>query len=165
MKALILILTILSTNQAFSKDFKFELMQGFATHYMSFKGYNDSVFKDNLTSTVTLGKLTYKGYGLTGLSDSQGNLSLALTKESLIYTRKALNVYTTLGAYILRNDADSGIMAEEVNNILPQIQVKDRRFTVLPLAGVQADYSFSKNLKGTILITPTFTLWGLKVQF
>lgn len=159
----ILMLVIQAKSNA--SEIKFEVMQGFATHYMKYKGYNDSVFKDDLTSTVTLARISYEGFGLTGLADSQGDLSFALTKEFIHYKTNKMEVKSLIGTYILRNDVDSNIFSQEINSMLLKINVGERRWSVLPLAGIQADFNLVGNVNATILVTPTFTLWGLNLKF
>lgn len=172
MKTLILLISIILV-QEYAKaaepvtksPFKLEVIAGYATHYIEFDGYNDATFEDNLTSDVGLIRLSYHNFGVTALSDSQGDLSFALTYTKSQLKRGAFEASLVLGAYILRNELDSGIFSAEMNDILPDLKLGSRNYSVLPLAGLQLDYELKAGLSASMLITPTFTLWGLKISF
>lgn len=163
MKNLILTLGLLiaQTQVVKAKDLSLELFQGFAYHYEASKYYNDSVFKDNHTSTNTLIRFKYDGFALTSLADSQGDMSFAATYSKTFYNKGQFSIDYTLGLYILRGEKLPEFM---FITQFPTINMGKRGFILSPLAGLELEYKLNNTLSLTGLVTPAFTLFGLKLK-
>lgn len=134
------------------------LTQGFAYHYRSSKNYNDSVFRDNKTSTNSLATLSFDRLDFTLLSDSQGDLSGAVTHRTHMATHRLLSLDLIAGVYIIRNDGNKVISELE----LPSVDFGHRSWTFTPLFGVEAKFRLTNRTNVAILATPAFTLGGIQ---
>lgn len=161
---LILIVAWSFTLKSKADTVSLELMQGFATHFKESKNYNDSVFKDNLTSTVSLLRIKYKAFSAITLSDSQGDLSFAAIGSYGLLTRPKYSIKGLVGTYILRND-ESSVLSGEYGRALPKIKVGPRTWSLTPLVGIETYYHLNKRIDLVGIVTPAFILWGIKYKF
>lgn len=136
------------------------LVQGFAFHYTESPDYNDSVFKDNLTSTNTLLNISQGNYTLTVLADSQGDLSTAFTYSHNLFYRPNQNLNAVMGVYNLRSDK---MLEDSIVTMFPAVNIGDRSFSITPLVGLEYQYKLNETISLDALITPAFTLFGVKL--
>lgn len=149
-------------SQTRANALEINLVQGFAYHYNEYVEYNDSVFKDNKTSTNTLLTLSHNKFSFAVLSDSQGDLSTALYYSQGVYKNKRNYLNTVVGIYNIRSDK---IFSTSPNLIsFPSFNIGRREFHITPLAGLEYSYQINKDVSFSALITPAFTLVGLKLK-
>lgn len=141
----------------------YELIQGHAFHFMPSELYNDSIFKDNRTSTNTLLRISSGAYGFTILSDSQGFGSFALDKRFETQLSARTSVGLTLGVYLMRESYE-GLIQEPFDRIIPKLKLEGRSFYALPLLGLNLDYKLTEHFSLSAMATPTFILFGLKLS-
>lgn len=158
----ILCVVSMITKESQAKGLKINLSNGFARHFAPSKNYNDSVFKDNLTSTNTILTLSYKGVDFSGLSDSQGNLSFALTNNVLLDDNDMFKMYFTWGTYILRKEGAN--LLPSIDAISPDLRVGDRTWAFTPLLGMSFDIPLTDLISTDVMITPAFLIFGLKIK-
>lgn len=159
MKHLILAILLLIINrQANALDIS--LVQGFAFHYIESPDYNDSVFKDNLTSTNTLLNISQGNYTLTVLADSQGDLSTAFTYSHNLFYRPNQALNAVVGVYNLRSDK---MLGDSIVAMFPTVSIGDRSFSITPLAGLEYQYKLNETIFLDALVTPAFILFGVKL--
>ena len=158
MKYLILAALLLFINKA--KAIEIEALAGYAHHYNKMATYNDKTFNNNQTSDVLLARISHNNISLNALSDSQGNLSIAPTYSIILDQEPTFKLSAILGLYIMRDDNRQYTSQFE----LPQISVGERDFSIMPLVGIELDIHITQNLDFTTVISPTFTLIGIKVS-
>ena len=158
MKYIVLTVLLIFINNA--KSIEVEVLVGYAHHYNKMHTYNDITFNDNKTSDIALLRLTYNKLSLNLLSDSNGNFSIAPTYNTSLIKNNYFNVTFISGLYIMRDD---NYMYSNLN-VLPQLNVANRAFSIMPLIGLQTDVKITKSLDFTSVITPTFILIGIKIN-
>ena len=136
-----------------------EVLAGYAHHYNKMATYNDKTFNNNQTSDVLLARISHNNISLNALSDSQGNLSIAPTYSIILDQGPTFKLAAILGLYIMRDNNRQYTPQFE----LPQVSVGERDFSVMPLIGIELDMPITKNLDLTAVISPTFTLIGIKI--
>lgn len=158
MKYLILTILLITIYNGQAKALEISLVQGNATHFTKSYQYNDSIFKDNLTSTNTLISLEHNNIGLTILADSQGNLSFASTYINKLSKRFSL----VSGIYFLRSDK---LPSDNlITSFTPSLDIGKRTFSLTPLVGLKHEIVLTNSFSFETLLTPNFILFGLKLS-